>query len=214
MNLLAKKVSKKKFHSAKLEAERSIEYCKSIIKHESVTIDSNVKNLALVLGVLFHGVKDFVDLTDIVLSSDWQLDHEKIEKAWSKMWNCKDRVEYASRFVEHHIINSLLNNLYRLEYFFFARFGQGLYCSPELIIEKEICSVCKNDFRACAHIPGAIYDGQRCTGIVEGAQLKTVAIVEHPEDPRCRIWPWKLKDDVLKDIVIMASFRIDEFVGN
>jgi len=197
---------------ARDQAQLVINMCKNVLKSVRCGVDPENRNKALCFGILFRGLQDFVDLTEITDVPDWITEHALIEKAWTKMWDCKERIEYASYFCHERTIEWVLSRIEFLEKVFFTTFGPGLYSSPEIIAKQEICNVCKNDFRSCDHIAGRIYDGIRCLVKPKDIQLRRVSIVEAPKDPRCRIWSWRLREDNTTEICIMTTFRMDDFI--
>ena len=84
--------------------------------------------------------------------------------------------------------------------------------SPEIMIEKEYCRICKDDARACLHIPGRLYDGKMCSTIPQHPQILSVSMVTIPQDPRCRVWPWQMKDNKEFHATVMTLFKIDDWL--
>lgn len=197
---------------ARDQAQLVINMCKNVLKNVRRGVDPENRNKALCFGILFRGLQDFIDLTEITDAPHWITEHALIEKAWTKMWDCKERVEYASYFCHERTIEWVLSRIEFSEKVFFTAFGPGLYSSSEIIAKQEICNVCKKDFRSCDHIAGGIYDGIRCVAKPKDIQLRRVSIVQAPEDPRCRIWPWQLREDNTMETCIMTAFRVDDFI--
>ena len=199
----------RKRKQAREQAKLVINMCKSIIKDLKQDVDCNK---ALIFGILFRGLQDFTDLSETTELSTWKAEHKLIEKAWGQMLDCKERIEYVSNFCHEETLDWVLNKIKCLEKTFLNAFGPGLYSSPEIIAKREICNVCKKDFRSCEHILGNIYDGIRCVTIPQDIQFRSVAIVQVPEDPRCRIWPWQLREDKVIETCIVTTFRLDDFM--
>jgi len=193
------------------KAQVIVDKCKSLLKDIELGEIPEKCNKALILGILFRGLQDFIDLSETINPPNWKNEPSLIEKAWIQMWDCKERIEYASHFYNERILDWVLRKIDSLEQDFLANFGTGLYSSPEILIKREICSICNNDFRSCEHISGGIYNGLRCVSIPQDFELRSVSIVEVPEDPRCRIWPWQLKEGENK--VIDTCIRLDDFMN-
>ena len=99
------------------------------------------------------------------------------------MWDCIERIEYASgHLTNSEVLTSLLRRIYRLKSWFTEEYGHGLYSSPEILIKREVCSICKRNFKMCAHIAGAIYGGKRCASEPKDFELRSISIVEFPEE--------------------------------
>jgi hypothetical protein len=197
---------------AKGQAQIGLNICKSVIKCAKLDVDTECRNKALVIGILFHGLKDFIELAETTCLPGWETKNELIEKAWEQMWDCRDRIEYASNFCHAKILDWVFSKIKSLEEYYLNRFGHGFYFSPEIFIKRELCSICNNDFRSCEHITNGIYNGVRCVVIPQDFEPRSVSIVTVPEDPRCRIWPWKIKENRIAQSCIMSFFRIDDFV--
>lgn len=108
---------------------------------------------------------------------------------YEKAWNLREQIDialsyhrdkdyYDKNFAQLQFINYIIKNIKPL-------FPYKLFSSREMIIKKEVCSICgktrsiRND---CGHELGKVYMGELCYNIVEDAELKGIAIVENPED--------------------------------
>ena len=198
---------------AREQAVSVVRSCQNVLKDVRSDADPQGRNKALVFGILFHGLEEFVDLWEITESPGWGVRRTRIEKAWAKMWDCKDRIEYVLHFCRGETLAWVLERIGVLEAAFLADFGPGLYFSPEIVIKRRKCNVCGRDFRSCEHLGGLIYNGVRCAGLPEGVELKSCSVVEVPRDPRCRIWPWQCRKDGVAAGCIMTTFCVDSFVG-
>lgn len=47
------------------------------------------------------------------------------------------------------------------------------------------CSFCSAEDFDCEHVPGRVYDGEKCVRIVYEMNIDEVSLVPFPEDPRC-----------------------------
>jgi len=59
--------------------------------------------------------------------------------------------------------------------------------SPEIKISKWECSICNKNFEECPHEEGKLYNNKICKTIAKGIEFTGLSLVDHPEDPRCRI---------------------------
>ncbi len=203
----------KQWDKAIEEAQSVIDRCKSILKGIKSGEDPSKRSEALIFGILFRSFQDFTDLCKITESAEFNENHDLIEKAWTALCDCKQRIEYAaSCCTSHDVIEWIFGELEKYQDAFHNAFGPGIYFSPEILIEKETCNICGQDFRACNHISGVIYDGVRCFAIPKDIQLINVSFVEYPTDLRCRAWPWQVKDDNIVSGYILTTFSMDDFL--
>lgn len=193
-------------------ARSVVEICKGVLNHTPRGTDPDIRNKALVFGVLFRGLEDYGVLAETTSQTNWSRNPTLVEKAWDKMWDCRQRSEYAAHFCQGAPLDWVLEKLGSLEEAFLAKFGPGLYSSPEILVKRETCSVCTKDFRSCEHLPGDLYDGVSCTITAQEVKLRNVAIVQIPVDPRCRIWPWHVEPDRHFRTRILTIFRLDDFI--
>ena len=103
----------------------------------------------------------------------------------------------------------LIDRLNAMDAEFMRVLGPGMYMSPEILVKKELCSVCQQDNKGCDHIPGHLYAGVRCFGIVQDSDLKSISMVMNPRDRRCRIWPWRYKSGTRFESVVATMFRLE-----
>ena len=194
-----------------------IDKCKGMIKRSRDTSPPGLVK-AYLFAVLFRGLQDFTDLVLTTTSPDWIRKPETVEKAWDHLWDAKDRLAYVANACSHKTLTWVIAELASLEKEFLRVFGPGLYWSPEIIAKTEICTACSQDFRSCNHIAGRIYNGIRCAKIPRDIEAKAVSVVQHPVDPRCRIWPWQLKEEKghyeIVGTCILTAFRIDDFLDD
>jgi hypothetical protein len=213
-----KKISKQRYQEAKLVAANKVKACRKIILFDPGA-NENLKNISLIYGIFFRGLEDLTDLSEIVAKYEWYKENESVEKAWLLLQNCKERFESSSKIVmvPSEIKETIDSFLDTIEKDFLALFGPGLYVSPEILIKKSICSICKTDYRTCPHLPNHLYNGKICR--IEPTEIgpgNCVVILPHPKDPRCRLWPWhqEKEGDGLKihNIPLIISFKIDDFL--
>jgi len=194
-------------------AKKYINICKKIIYIGKPDDNKyNSASMAIFLGILLRGLQDYISIKKIIEKDNWQNDNGLIEEVWMLMWDCKIRLEYGSNLYNHKVISIADDMIKSLKQLFLSKFGPGMYFSPDIIIEKVVCSICKRDFRACEHISGRIYNGTICRRIPGNVRLKSISLVEVPADPRCRVWPWRLKEDRTMEAMVLSSFRLDDFL--
>lgn len=181
------------------------------------------KNTYVVMGVLFHGLHHAVELFESTSSSEWMSDSETIERVWGLICDAEDRLGFAANLVEfptqelNESIKRIVLDTLSLRKQINDVYGAGWFVSPEIVVGKTFCSICEQDCRRCEHVSGRIYDGNICQPVVNDVdEVGDTALVRHPEDLRCRIWPWMrtVSEDggtVFKGVPILHSFEIDAF---
>ncbi len=204
---------------ARSAAQDVIDVCKKLL--DSVTPNAEgaaIRNASLGSGILFRGLHDYCSFMEVVTSEGWESDYPRIEKAWEAMWDARQRLAFVRPYFNCDLIDVVLEDLRRFEHAVDESLGPGLYMSPDLLVDRFVCSICGADYRACSHVRGAIYNGVLCSVRPVGMQMWAVSLVENPKDPRCRAWPWKLKrgeeddnDNTLVDCVIMTMFDMADF---
>lgn len=218
---LAKAISK---------AQYFVEKCQSFL-FEGITGEYEDINDVLLCGIFFRGIQNFAHLKQMTVSSDWVTFPELVDQVWFEIWDCKERLEYTSSFINSFIktdnldwifddISSLCQDVYK-------EYGHGLYLSPGILVEKITCNICGQDMRACEHITKNIYSGRICEKVLHKRKAvgNHILITERPDDPRCRLWPWQNPDHLLykqwpwqteKEFVeafcILYNFRLDDFM--
>jgi hypothetical protein len=190
----------------------AIEY----IKHKLCDneIGESLKNEIYYWAVLFRALIDYTQLHEIIVQDSWARDNKKIEQAWDLVWNCKDRLDFCDSRIMGASMDKVQGLIEYVLCFFKRNFGEGYYNSAEILVRSVKCNICGNNIKHCYHIPNRIYSGRRCFGIPIDFELKSVSIVKVPLDPRCRIWPWNIKENRIVETPIFCFFAIDDFLEN
>jgi hypothetical protein len=200
------------------EAQTIIEKCKNVIDTERDAHCYEYSDKALLLGIFFRGIQNFANLKQMTVSSDWIKNPDLIEQVWLEMWDCKERLEYTSSYINTTYLEWVFKDIYSLYQDFYHTFGHGLYVSVAFLVKRKMCNICGQDIRACEHIPGKIYLGMVCGGIPQGITSNHVLLTDHPNDPRCRIWPWNKKEKSIEgttyDVSFLYFFRLDDFMDD
>ncbi|NCS94529.1 MAG: hypothetical protein GW761_12090 [Leptospira sp.] len=186
---------------------------KKIIKNKQ--IEETARNNALHECIILRGIIDFTDIDSIMRSTSVITDHDTLENLWILLWDCRERILVKNYIPESQILVNILKELDLIEAKFDENYGKGIYTSMVTKIKSEICSICKENIKLCDHKAGSFYNGIRCIGIVEDFELITSDIVENPEDKRCRIWPWRVKEvdgkKIIEQVIIHRIFKVDDF---
>jgi hypothetical protein len=205
------KFSNRKYKLCNKKSDKHIKLCKEIL-YKNIWESENENNIAYITGVLFKGLKEFIQLAELTRDQKWHLDNKRTEKVWGLMWNCIDRFRFCSPYIVSGDFLWIQETLEKLNDDFVKHFGYGLYSSPEIMIKKEICSICKKDPRCCLHINGNLYNGSMCYIIPTEMDLRSISLVAVPRDPRCRLWPWNMTEEMTFTAAIMVLFRIDDWL--
>lgn len=194
-------------------SDSHVQLCNKILTEK--TWDSEEENnISYITGVLFAGLKEFVQLAQLTKDRKWHLDQPRTENVWNLLWNCDERFGFCDTYFKHEDFTWILRILKELKKDFILHFGPGLYSSPEILFKNETCSICQKDTRACLHISGKLYNGIMCYSMPQEVQLRSVSIVKIPRDPRCRIWAWNFNDDNTYSTPIYIFFTIDDWLTN
>lgn len=195
---------------AQRTARIALTRCENLLNHNSA-LDGETRNHIRILAVVFKALEDFASLQEIISRDGWMRWPKLIEQVWEHLCDCKERLDYAGNH-RHPVIRNVLDQIHALEDVFTSEFGPGLYISPEIMAEREICTVCGKDHRACEHISGVAYGGIVCRRKPEGPSIRAIAIVDVPKDPRCRLWPWNATQDRQITAAVLTTFRVDDFL--
>lgn len=203
----------KKYEKAEELCLNFIDFCKTTLELSSWGEINTNYNKVLVSAILFKGLQEFVYLKQKIRDKQWNKSDKKVEYNWIILQDCKDRVNFVYQYLtETEIIDNVLNEIKLIYKLFEDTFGIGKYISPEILIKKSVCNICNEDVRCCHHISGRIYNGKICYGLPVDPFIRAVSLVNVPKDLRCRIWDWQVEDSMLKDVCIMTSFAIDDFI--
>ncbi len=66
-------------------------------------------------------------------------------------------------------------------------FPPQVFISSGMIVGKQECSICGEEYGDCNHLVGKPYMGRFCYIIAKDLSIDHVAIVEHPADKHCRV---------------------------
>lgn len=170
-------------------------------------------NLRYIAGITFKGFAEFCELHLLTKTFNWQKDNKKVEEIWNLMCDCSEHLNFSATTIESAPLTAVLERLKKFSRFFSKTFGKGLYMSPVIIIEDEICSICNFDVRTCEHREGRLYNGVICKRVANKiSNFKSVDFVKVPKDPRCRVWPWNEKEKGVYDVRILNMNNMDDFL--
>lgn len=126
--------------------------------------------------------KIFVDIFNLLKNSDYYNAWCKAEKVEICCNNLRRNFPYITT------IDSIYNTITNLQ----SLYPYKLFCSYEMIITKEKCSIC-NQVRSlrndCGHRRGYVYNGKFCCNIVEECTLKGISVVDNPVHKYAVLFP-------------------------
>lgn len=195
----------------------AIECVKSIrneLLHSKNSYSDEEKELLYSGGVFIRGVIDYIFLAERVSVPGWNQDRGLVATVWKRLWDCNDRIKACNFNRQLHLTQLILNLLSMLKKFYRENYGPGIYVSPETKVKYRECSICGRNIKECAHIPGRVYSGLPCRQICRDLEGLSVSLVDNPEDPRCRIWPWNCNEEtrIISKIPVLIPFLIDDFL--
>lgn len=185
-------------------------------KKALANIDNNPEsenNLRYVVGMMFKSFSKFIQLHNLTTERNWWVNNKKVEDIWYVMCDCNDLLNFCIDVIETDALTKIRERFKKFSIFFKKRFGPGLYASPVIIIDRELCSICSKDVRGCEHRQGRLYNGRICRHVAESiSTMKSVDLVKVPKDPRCRLWPWNEEKKGTFKVSILNTSSIDDFL--
>lgn len=114
------------------------------------------------------------------------LKQEEPDAAWDQMVSAQNAYIAATR--AHSGFHHLALFHQRMEAIEQLVFPPQVFISAALIVERQECSICGDEYEDCAHLIGKPYMGEFCSVVMGGnAKIHSVSIVENPADKRCRM---------------------------
>ena len=121
------------------------------------------------------------------------LKQEEPEAAWDQLVYAQNAFSAAAR--AHDSFSHLTFHNQRMEAIEQLVFPPQVFSSVALIVERQKCSICGDEYEDCAHLIGKPYMGEFCSVIMGGnVEIHSVSIVENPADKRCRIQYFDVED--------------------
>jgi hypothetical protein len=195
---------------ARQAAASAVELCEHSLNGGGSLLTGKEKSKTLIRGILAAACRDIADCGDLLQQPNLQ--GGEVEKLWNRIVDCLERLEYVQLRLDGAEVGQLIDRAHFLREQFDARFGTGLYANPEIVVRRELCSICNDDFRKCNHVAGRVYDGVLCRRLAEDAAVKSVTFVKQPVCLRCRVWPgtWDEKTKQYSFVEVLNSFRMDD----
>jgi len=113
------------------------------------------------------------------------LKDDRPEAAWDALIDTQDALAGALRAgPEFAHLEPQAQRARELEDYLFP---PQMFLSAGLIVHKQVCTICGQDYTECDHIAGMPYCGEFCAVQLTEAEADHVAIVEEPANRRCRL---------------------------
>lgn len=113
-------------------------------------------------------------------------------KAWDRLIDAESGIAAAMR--AHTSFEYLDRKGARLRDLEGMLFPPQIFLSAGLIVKRQVCSICQDDYENCEHIATKPYCGQFCNIILKEVTPDHVAIVEEPANRHCRITAFNVPD--------------------
>lgn len=103
-------------------------------------------------------------------------------EGWCKLARCEIALDFIDRHFsveETPVLGVIAENVKKLQ----SIFPYRIFFSPELIIEKQSCTICGEEVcirSSCDHEVGEIYDGEMCGRRIEECKFLSISVVESP----------------------------------
>lgn len=205
--------TERNFDKAKEIADINTENLKQIVIKRSLGDTNDLYNSFTIFSIFFKILSEFSEMAVLTKEkNDWFNENKNIEEVWNLMWNCRQRLDFVTKYFSGNITDYLYERLNSLEKFFIQLVGEGIYTSPVIEMEGLICNICGENYKRCNHERHDIFNGVICEPIPIKPKLITADLVQVPKDPRCRVWPWQMKEDMKFDTCIKTFFEIDDFI--
>ncbi len=162
----------------------------ALTPNEDVILNNMLLSNRIESRVLLHALHDISDVEQVVNAQGWIDAPKAVEFVWIAAHDALERICGCKLGTDEIFSAKLATRMKQILRSIVQRYGVGLYVSPELVYSRMNCTNCGNDIRGCSHSPGLWYNGHICKVDRVPCHIASVAIVENPVDPRCRVWPW------------------------
>jgi hypothetical protein len=142
--------------------------------------DEELANLAWILDCFATGVHEFLSMWTL-------LKRDQMESAWDALVTAQECLQSGLRFIDADGLSRLNKHLHAVEILLFPPCS---FLSSSIVYGSAECSICHQEAGECDHVSGKLYMGEMCHRIVRKIlSVDHVAVVDHPQDKRCRLPP-------------------------
>lgn len=135
---------------------------------------NNMLGLSAILASLICELETYVLLKE-----------EQPSAAWDKLIDAQDGLNAAMRATVSFA--NLPNKAKQLRELEASLFPPQTFLSAGLIVKRQECSICQDDYDKCEHIAGKAYMGVFCAVRLSEVTADHVSFVEEPANRRCRV---------------------------
>jgi hypothetical protein len=106
-------------------------------------------------------------------------------KAWDRLIDAQMGIESAMRAdPSFAYLEAKGHRMREMEFYLFP---PQSFMSVGLLVARQECSICRDDYDKCDHIKGRPYRGQFCSVILKEVTPDHVALVDDPANRHCRV---------------------------
>jgi hypothetical protein len=161
------------------------------------------------LRAFTNGLRDLANIRLITEHNGWIEIPLAVEAAWELIHDAGERI-FGFDNLDLEFQKYCREQLESVRDSINDRYGPGVYCSWAVVNDSVNCTICNADFRECDHVAGEWYNGEQCLQRPEGGHIQHIAIVDNPEDYRCRFWPWRAESDGLTHrVMVCTAFSVE-----
>jgi len=163
----------------------------ALVSTERLIKRSERERIAAIMAKDERQANNRLGLTAVVRALECELQmyislkEDRPDQAWTKLIDAQDAVSAAVRASPDFTnLPAKFQHLRKMETWFFP---PQVFMSAGLIVRKQRCSICQDDYNQCDHVAGRPYMGRFCTIELRQASPDHISFVEAPADRRCRI---------------------------
>lgn len=152
------------------------EEAKQVLENSATLDVEDVANKAWFLYTLIDANIDFIDAFGKIKSENYYEAWCKLERIEINLSNLIDNQFYDFEVLRVKDLALTVSNWQAL-------YPYAVFLSPEMIIKREICSICGldvNPWSKCSHISGKVYTGKFCYRIVKEMSFLGISLVHTP----------------------------------
>ena len=109
----------------------------------------------------------------------------RAEKAWERLIAAQQAIVGAIR--AHRGFAHLEQNARRMVEIEHLIFPPQVFLSASLIVGRQECNICGQEYEDCSHVKGRPYWGRFCSVRLSDVRLDHIAIVDEPANRLCRV---------------------------
>jgi hypothetical protein len=156
---------------------------------------------------LYLGMECYANAIRTELQMWVLLKEDKPDDAWPHLVDAQLLTTDAIR--AHQAFAHIERHAHRLEVLEQLLFPPQSFLSAGLIVHKQTCTICGQEYEDCPHLVGMPYWGEFCRRRLEKVMPDHVALVDHPANKHCRITHFNVEGGKRNKM----TWRIEPFDG-